>query len=114
MCCFGDMFLTIAVFASSRRPAARMCTTRLAMVVVDVDYPAGGCRALGDFVRVAGGRIPVPMSANCLIAASAARKRTVRARKARLARTENTRFGYDCRVRSPSSLSAAKLSFPPS
>ena len=58
--------------------------------------------------------IPVPMSRNCLIPISAARKRTARARKARLARTEKARFGYASKVRSPSSLSAAKLSFPPS
>src|ERR1700683_4663233 len=53
------------------------------------------------------------MSRNCLMPASAARKRTARARNARLARTENTRFGYAARGRSPSSPSASKWSVPP-
>ena len=105
----------LLLFASgSLTGQACVRTTKLATVIVDVDDPAGGRRALGDLMRVAGGRDPRADVSELQIAASAARKRTVRARKARLARTQNTRFGYACRVRSPSSLSAAKLSFPPS
>ena len=82
------------MFASgSLNGASRVYTTRLATVIVDVDDPAGGRRALGDLMRVAGGRDPRADVSELQIAASAARKRTVRARKARLAGTENTRFG---------------------
>ena len=47
------------MFASgSLNGASRVYTTRLATVIVDVDDPAGGRRALGDLMRVAGGRDP--------------------------------------------------------
>jgi hypothetical protein len=43
-------------FASgSLTGSARVCTTRLATVVVDVDDAAVGCGGLGDFVGVVGG-----------------------------------------------------------
>ena len=58
--------------------------------------------------------MPVPMSRNCLMPRSSARKRTVRPRNARVLRTEATMSGSWLTASSPASRSASKWSLPPS
>jgi len=66
--------LSASAFASgSPSSPARVCTTRLATVVVGVHDPGARGDLLGDLVDVALGGSPVPMSRNWTMPASAAR-----------------------------------------
>jgi hypothetical protein len=79
-----------------RQPASRVCTTRLAADVVDVDDPAALQRhPLSDLMRIVGGRQPpVPTPRNCRTRASPARNRHRLGQKHRPARATSAICGY--------------------
>jgi hypothetical protein len=69
---------------------------------------------LRDLVGVTAAGMPVPLSRNCCIPTSLARKRTARLRNARFALISRIIVGRTAITSSAATLSASKLSLPPS